>query len=37
VKLQIWDISGAERSSPLMKLYLKGSLGIIFVFDATSN
>lgn len=37
VKLQIWDISGAEATSPLMKLYLKTALGVIFVYDVTSN
>ncbi|CAD8159204.1 unnamed protein product [Paramecium octaurelia] len=37
LKLQIWDVSGAERESPLMKIYLKGALGIIFVFDATNE
>lgn len=37
VKLQIWDISGAELNSPLMKIYLKGALGVLFVYDLTSE
>jgi GTPase SAR1 family protein len=37
LKLQIWDVSGAERDSPLMKIFLKGALGVIFVFDASSE
>lgn len=37
LKLQIWDVSSAERDSPLMKIYLKGALGIIFVYDTTSE
>lgn len=31
----LWDISGSELNSPLMKVYLRDALGIFMVFDAT--
>ena len=33
VKLQIWEVSGAEYGSSLLRVYLKSALGVLFVCD----
>lgn len=37
VKFQIWDIAGQARFSELRKLYYRGALGALLVFDVTRH
>ncbi len=37
VKLHIWDTAGQERYRSLTKMYYRDTMGIICVFDLTSN
>lgn len=37
VKLQIWDVAGSEINSSLMRIYMRGALGVLFVCDGESE
>ena len=37
VKLQVWDTAGQERFRTITQSYYKGSMGIMLVYDCTSE
>ncbi|XP_064606983.1 ras-related protein Rab-7L1-like [Liolophura sinensis] len=37
IKLQLWDIAGQERFTPLTRVYYKGTHGCIIMFDLTKR
>ncbi|XP_047458986.1 ras-related protein Rab-7L1-like [Mugil cephalus] len=37
VKLQLWDLAGHERFISMTRLYCKGALGCVVMFDVTSS
>ena len=37
IKLQIWDTAGQDRCYTMIKSYLKGTDGLIFIYDITSK
>jgi len=37
VKISLWDTAGQERYRALTRIYFRGALGIIFVYDVTNR
>ncbi|CAJ1074464.1 ras-related protein Rab-32 [Xyrichtys novacula] len=37
VRLQLWDIAGQERYKKMSRVYYKGAMGVLVVFDVTNR
>jgi len=37
IKLQIWDTAGQERFRTMTRVYYRGTMGVIFVYDITNR